>query len=330
MNEDLRSLGVVPLDSIVRPNHVPIPNADQLPFDWPMPCDGPTVVPRIDSLFELESRCAADGPEKEFWEWAAVAAAKDLGVYVQWGEWLVAINYLKGRRNGTLLDFSAADRSICEEVNLFLSRIMKDGDMSTATSGRLTKPKPKKPTEQLEDLGLMSPEPAIVEQTPGPTVKAVMTHMRLSIRLDMIDDSPFQTRAEPSAEEIGVLAHSIETVGLLKPLRVRPGAKPGRYELIGGHRRSRAVRSLKWTDVPCDVVSVDDATASAAASDFWRNHTTASPAAGRLDGPPGDRHPVSVGVGQPLSVRASQHSPLGIVSGSGDQCEQQTGHPLAV
>ena len=59
-----------------------------------------------------------------------------------------------------------------------------------------------------------------------------------------------------SPDEVGELADSIERKGLLHPLVVRP--KGDNYELISGHRRFEACRTLSWRKVPCHVIDVSD------------------------------------------------------------------------
>ncbi len=72
-------------------------------------------------------------------------------------------------------------------------------------------------------------------------------------------------RAQPrrifSEAELTDLASSIRENGLLQPLVVRPIAEaPGRYELVVGERRFRAVSSLGWEDVPVVVRDANDET----------------------------------------------------------------------
>jgi ParB family chromosome partitioning protein len=54
------------------------------------------------------------------------------------------------------------------------------------------------------------------------------------------------------------LTSSIEASGLLQPVVVRP--RNGKYELIAGERRWRAVQRLGWTKIPAVVKDVDDPT----------------------------------------------------------------------
>lgn len=73
--------------------------------------------------------------------------------------------------------------------------------------------------------------------------------------------NPLQPRKDFTEEELEELAGSIRDNGLLQPLVVRPapGAE-GRFELVAGERRFRAVGSLDWTEVPVLVRDVDDET----------------------------------------------------------------------
>ena len=71
--------------------------------------------------------------------------------------------------------------------------------------------------------------------------------------------NPKQPRRTFSEAELDDLASSIDENGLLQPLLVRPapGAR-GRYQLVAGERRLRAVRRLGWEDVPAVIREVDD------------------------------------------------------------------------
>lgn len=72
-----------------------------------------------------------------------------------------------------------------------------------------------------------------------------------------IDSNPYQPRREFEPEALKELVDSIGASGLLQPIVVRPKG-PGRYELIAGERRWRAVRQLGWQKVPAVVKEVDD------------------------------------------------------------------------
>lgn len=79
------------------------------------------------------------------------------------------------------------------------------------------------------------------------------------IAVGSIGPNPQQPRKTFSDEELEELAQSIKENGLLQPLLLRPAPKAlGRYELIAGERRLRAVQKLGWKEVPALTREVDD------------------------------------------------------------------------
>lgn len=70
--------------------------------------------------------------------------------------------------------------------------------------------------------------------------------------------NPFQPRTEMNEEGLVELTASIEASGLLQPVVVRP--KNGKFELIAGERRWRAIQRLGWAKIPAVVKDVDDQT----------------------------------------------------------------------
>lgn len=72
-----------------------------------------------------------------------------------------------------------------------------------------------------------------------------------------IDSNPYQPRREFEPEALKELIDSIAASGLLQPIVVRAKGT-GRYELIAGERRWRAVRQLGWQKVPAVLKEVDD------------------------------------------------------------------------
>jgi ParB family transcriptional regulator, chromosome partitioning protein len=70
--------------------------------------------------------------------------------------------------------------------------------------------------------------------------------------------NPFQPRTQVDEASLVELTSSIEASGLLQPVVVRP--RNGKYELIAGERRWRAVQRLGWTKIPAVVRDVDDPT----------------------------------------------------------------------
>src|SRR6476661_131866 len=73
-----------------------------------------------------------------------------------------------------------------------------------------------------------------------------------------VQPNPFQPRTKMNEAELVELTASIEASGLLQPVIVRP--RNGKYELIAGERRWRAVQSLGWPKIPAVVRDVDDQT----------------------------------------------------------------------
>jgi ParB/RepB/Spo0J family partition protein len=102
-------------------------------------------------------------------------------------------------------------------------------------------------------MSLTQPAPADVSALIGSTSL---------IRLALIDPSPFNPRKEFDAGEIKELADSIKAQGLLENLVVRPKAG-GRFELMGGERRFRALKAIAAPEAKCNVIAADDAQAMA-------------------------------------------------------------------
>jgi ParB family transcriptional regulator, chromosome partitioning protein len=70
--------------------------------------------------------------------------------------------------------------------------------------------------------------------------------------------NPYQPRTEMNEETLVELTASIEASGLLQPVIVRP--RNGKFELIAGERRWRAIQRLGWAKIPAVVKDVDDQT----------------------------------------------------------------------
>jgi ParB family transcriptional regulator, chromosome partitioning protein len=70
--------------------------------------------------------------------------------------------------------------------------------------------------------------------------------------------NPYQPRTTISEADLVELTASIEASGLLQPVIVRP--RDGKYQLIAGERRWRAVQLLGWAKIPAVVRDVDDQT----------------------------------------------------------------------
>jgi ParB family transcriptional regulator, chromosome partitioning protein len=70
--------------------------------------------------------------------------------------------------------------------------------------------------------------------------------------------NPLQPRSHINETELVELTSSIEASGLLQPVVVRP--RNGKYELIAGERRWRAVQRLGWPKIPALIKEADDQT----------------------------------------------------------------------
>ena len=70
--------------------------------------------------------------------------------------------------------------------------------------------------------------------------------------------NPYQPRTHVDEDALLELTASIEASGLLQPVIVRP--RNGKYELIAGERRWRAIQRLGWAKIPAVVKEVDDQT----------------------------------------------------------------------
>ncbi|ATQ79263.1 hypothetical protein CR152_32320 (plasmid) [Massilia violaceinigra] len=83
------------------------------------------------------------------------------------------------------------------------------------------------------------------------------------VDVDLVYDSPFQTEEDSigryDPESIDELAHTMANAGQQEPVVVR--WVNGRFELIAGHRRIRAARSMGWTKIRARIVKLDDTAA---------------------------------------------------------------------
>ncbi|WP_228536236.1 ParB/RepB/Spo0J family partition protein [Noviherbaspirillum malthae] len=82
----------------------------------------------------------------------------------------------------------------------------------------------------------------VTTEATGPSPLPDREEVRI-IPINLIDKSPHQPRMIFDPEAVDALAASIKEAGLMSPISVRQLAN-GRYELIGGERRMRALESL--------------------------------------------------------------------------------------
>lgn len=108
------------------------------------------------------------------------------------------------------------------------------------------------------------PDSVALAEFGAATGKAQQLHAGPSkISLALIDDSPYQPRMQYDSAELDNLGHSLAAAGLEDPITVR-ATPDNRYQLIGGHRRVRAARSLGWVEIDANIVVRDDRAAELA------------------------------------------------------------------
>ncbi|OWR32143.1 nucleoid occlusion protein [Saccharibacillus sp. O23] len=95
----------------------------------------------------------------------------------------------------------------------------------------------------------------LTERSSGDEIKQVP--------VDEVVSSPYQPRTIFDEEKIEELCQTIKTHGVIQPIVVR--MRGGRYEIIAGERRWRAVRKLGLTTVPAVVREFNDSQAASIA-----------------------------------------------------------------
>src|SRR4051812_28258975 len=83
----------------------------------------------------------------------------------------------------------------------------------------------------------------------------------LEIAVHLIEPSPYQARREIPPEQLGELAESIRSEGLLQPIVVRKAGD--KFQLIAGERRWRAFLLLKIKAIPARIVEASNASSAA-------------------------------------------------------------------
>jgi ParB family transcriptional regulator, chromosome partitioning protein len=101
-------------------------------------------------------------------------------------------------------------------------------------------------------LGALIPDDAETQEELGASFQ--------ELPIDSIVPNPFQPREEFDEAGIAALADSIEQVGVLQPILVRPDGD-GNYQLIAGERRWRASRQAGLDVIPAIVREVRDVSA---------------------------------------------------------------------
>lgn len=77
------------------------------------------------------------------------------------------------------------------------------------------------------------------------------------IPVSAISPNQFQPRTIFNEDKIEELARTIHTHGIIQPIVVRESGE-GRYEIIAGERRYRAVQLLEWEEIPAIIKNMSD------------------------------------------------------------------------
>jgi ParB family chromosome partitioning protein len=92
------------------------------------------------------------------------------------------------------------------------------------------------------------------ETSAGPELVPVPGARFAELPVGSIDPNPRQPRQVFDEDDLAELVHSIEQVGVLQPVVVRPApGREGRYELIMGERRLRAATQAGLAAIPANV-----------------------------------------------------------------------------
>jgi len=113
--------------------------------------------------------------------------------------------------------------------------------------------------EQVSTFNQLNTEEIKTHKTIEDPIKAPEyspTNTPLLIEIDLIDPNPYQPRREFDSKKINDLAESISATGQIEPIIVRRVA--GRYQLIAGERRLRAVKLLNHSVIDAIVKNADD------------------------------------------------------------------------
>ncbi len=112
---------------------------------------------------------------------------------------------------------------------------------------------------------LLHPMPRLPGSTPNTDTTPTSVEQKATgtflVEISLLDDSPYQHRRAYDPATIDELSATLEQGGQLEAIKVRAKSN-GRYELLSGHRRTRAARNIGWTHLKAALESVDDQTAA--------------------------------------------------------------------
>ena len=103
-------------------------------------------------------------------------------------------------------------------------------------------------------LGALIDDAEEKEQQPLVEEKIVAVN---EIRVDKIEENPFQPRTKFDKESLEELADSIKEMGIIQPITVRDLGN-NKYQLIAGERRLKASKIAKLESIPAYVRDAND------------------------------------------------------------------------
>jgi ParB family chromosome partitioning protein len=112
-------------------------------------------------------------------------------------------------------------------------------------------------TDLLNDNQQPAPLPAPEQAVAVAGMKIAEEPATRRIPLHLIVDSPYQPRKRYDETELQLLGETLKSRGQDEPVTVRR-LSSGKYELIAGHRRTRAARLIGWSELEARVVSLSD------------------------------------------------------------------------
>jgi ParB family chromosome partitioning protein len=81
------------------------------------------------------------------------------------------------------------------------------------------------------------------------------------LALDLLVEHPSNPRGKITQKDVADLAKSLEVHGLLSPIVVKAQPNDGVFQILAGHRRVAAARSLGWKEIDAAVYSGENDTA---------------------------------------------------------------------
>jgi ParB family chromosome partitioning protein len=176
-------------------------------------------------------------------------------------QWLTWLQLAKSPNESRRVNVMAKRQSLGRGLGALIPDVSRETSTTKPKSGTGAKPAkkvagvaPKKSAPAKKSTAKTAEKPATRSTAPGaqatspaPAAIAGLTFAELPVR--SIVPNAQQPRQVFDDEALAELVHSIQEVGLLQPIVVRP-AKGGGYELVAGERRLRATKKAGFKTIP--------------------------------------------------------------------------------